>query len=180
MVLVEPMGDAARILALALAIAAAPLAHRWLARRPRKAFYAAHAAMLGGAIGVHLPSPARELVLSAGLGFAIELSHVDLVERRRISEHLTSFRIPSSLLVRRLGSGVVAGVAARFAPNVEAMGAHPSGLLPLLLALAAIALLSAGFGAGPSRPVTRPRDAIVFVTLGVLMLVPFERFLATR
>ncbi|MFO0686213.1 MAG: hypothetical protein U0234_29390 [Sandaracinus sp.] len=176
MVLVEPMGDAARIAALVLALAASLVAHRWLAGRPRKAFYGAHAAMLGGAIGVHLPMPARELVLSAALGFAIELLHVDLVARRRISEHLTSFRVPSSLLVRRLGSCVVAAAAARFAPSVEAMGAHPSGLLPLLLALAAIALLSAGFGAGPSRPVTRPRDALAFLVLGALMLVPLERF----
>lgn len=175
MVLVQPIGDAERSIAIGLAVVASMLAHALLARARRKAFHAAHVAMLGAAFGAHAPSPTRELVLAVALGFAIELLHVDLVERRRISEHVLSFRIPSSLLVRRLGSAVVAAVAARFAPGVAALGAHPFGLLPLVFALAAFALLAAGFGAGPGRPVTRPRDAIAFLVLGALTLIPFER-----
>jgi hypothetical protein len=71
--------------------------------------------------------------------------------------------------MRRLGSIVVAAVVGRALWPLERMSAHPNAVAPILVALGAFVLLTAGFGAGPGRPVTRPIDATIFVLLGALL-----------
>jgi hypothetical protein len=88
-----------------------------------------------------------------------------------VTEHVRSLRIPSSLIMRRLGSIVAVGVAARASVAIAASGAPALALAPACVVIGAIAALVAGFGAGPGRPVTRPADALVFVVLGVGLVV---------
>ncbi len=170
-VLVRPMDDTDRVLAIALAIAAAMLAHVVI-RRSRRAFVAAHVGLAAAAIAIHLEDRLATPLLAAGLGAAIEIAHVDLVQRRRLSEHVRSLRIPSSLLVRRLGSVVVVAVVGSAMLPLVSMGARPSGLAPIFVVLGAVAVLMGGFSAGPGRPVTRPFDAAIFVLLGIVLAFP--------
>jgi hypothetical protein len=167
-----PTDESLRVTAMVTALACAFAAHFALRTGLRRAFVAAHVAMLAAALAAHLPTRFAVPLAAAGLGGAIELAHVDLVQRRRLTEHVRSMRIPSSLLVRRLGSAVIVGIAGRASLGAAAYLARPQGLAPLLMALGAFAMLAAGMRAGPGRPVVRPFDALAFVLLGALLVVP--------
>lgn len=168
-VLALPSDERERMFAMIAALASALVAHAMLHASSRRAFAAAHLALVGSALAAHVPRAVASVLLAAALGAAIELTHVDLVRRRRLTEHVSSLRIPSSLLVRRLGSGVIVAIAGRASLSVAPLGAHPSGLAPLVLDVGALAILAAGFGAGPGRPETRPFDALVLVLAGVAL-----------
>lgn len=170
--LVQAAGEQDRVLAMLLAIAAALIAHFAAGKGLRRAFVAAHLALAGAAIPLHLDMRLRVPLLAAALGAAIELVHLDLLERQRLRESASTLRMPSSLWVRRLGSAVIiAGIGEATIP-LAAGAAHPSGLAPLLVVLGAIAILAAGIGAGPGRPVTRPIDAVIFVLLSIALALP--------
>jgi len=155
--------DETRVLALALALVGAIVAH--LTPKTRRAFVAAHLALATAAISVYATSPIAPITLAIGLGAAIELSHIDLLERRRLTEDVRSLRVPSSLIMRRLGTAIVAGGVGRALLPLIAVVARPLMLAPLMVAIGAFAMLTGGFGAGPGRPVTRPIDALIFVLL---------------
>jgi hypothetical protein len=163
-VLLSPADDETRVLAMALALAGAIVAH--LTQKKRRAFVAAHLALATAAISVHATVPIAPITLAIGLGAAIELSHIDLVERRRLTEHVRSLRIPSSLIARRLGSAVVVAAVGRALLPVSAMVLRPTMLAPLMVAMGAFAMLSAG------RSVTRPIDAVMFVLLAAAVVIP--------
>ena len=171
-VLALPSDEQVRVTAMVSALACALGAHFAMRTGLRRAFVAAHVAMLAAALGAHMPTAFAVPLAAAGLGGAIELSHVDLVQRRRLTEHVRSVRIPSSLLVRRLGSAVIVGIAGRASLGVAIYLARPQGLAPTCIVLGAIAMLAAGMRAGAGRPVTRPFDALVFVLLGAAIVVP--------
>lgn len=165
------LDDRARLVAIALAIVFAVLGHFAIHVR-RRAFLAANLALAAAAIPPHVAPPIAATSLAAGLGLAIELAHVDLLERRRIREHLRTLRVPASLIVRRLGSVVIAAAAARAAVPVLALAARPAALAPVFVVLGAIAMLSGGFAAGPGRPRALPVDAAVFALLSILLAIP--------
>lgn len=169
---VQCVGDGARILAIASALLGVLLARAAIGKRLRRAFWAAHLALGAAALAAHVPVVAAASVLAVGLGAAIELAHVELLDRRRMRESQSSLRVPSSFWVRRLGSAVIAAAIGEAAIPVAALGAHPEGLAPVFVVLGVIALLAAGIGAGPGRPVTRPVDALVFVFFATLLAIP--------
>jgi hypothetical protein len=169
--LVQPMPEDARVVSMALAVLGAIVAH--LVGGKRRGFFAAHVALAGAALSAHLSVALAAFPMAVALGGAIELAHVDLVDRRRITEHVRSLRVPSSLLIRRLGSAVIVAAIGRASIPVAALAARPTALAPLLVVLGALAMLAAGFGAGPGRPVTRPLDAAIFVALAIVLAVPF-------
>ncbi len=159
-------------LAIGLALAAALLAHLVAPRSVRRSFVAAHVALGAAALPVHLAPAASGPLLAIGLAVAIELVTVDLVQRRRLQEHFRTLRVPSSVLVRRLGSVVIVAVAARACRPLITLGARPEALASVFVVLGTLALLTAGFGAGPGRPVTRPIDAAIFALLASALAVP--------
>lgn len=169
-VLLLPTLEPVRLLAMTAAVLMALVAH--FAPPRRRAFVAAHFALCAAALFVRVSTPYAPVVLAAGLGGAIELTHVDLVERRRLTEHWRSLRVPSSLLVRRLGTVVVVAAIGRAMRPIATMTPHPMMLAPLMIGIGAFALLAAGFGAGPGRPVARPIDAAVFLGLAILVVIP--------
>lgn len=171
-VLVAPMDESTRWVAMCLALVSGIAAHFIAKRAPRRTFLCAHVALASAAIPVHFDARAGIIGLAAGLAFAIEVSQIDLVERRRIHEHVRTLRIPSSLLIRRLGSAVMVAVGARAAIPVLAISSRPYALAPVFVVLGVIAMLIAGFEAGPGRPVTRPIDATIFVLLAIVLAIP--------
>jgi hypothetical protein len=170
--LAEPSGE--RWIGVALAITAVVLFYvlreRWSSRR--QAFVAAHvawgAAALGAVIAPWAPS-ARIPLLSFALGAAVEMLHADVVQRRRIHEAIRTVQWPRSVPLRRVGSVIVASAGARamLALNQSAHLSSPRAVIPFLVALGALATLSAGFAAGPGRPHAKPIDAVLFVGLAV-------------
>jgi hypothetical protein len=170
-VLVQPMDDRTRLLAIAVALATAAGLHLSVTKGLRRAFWAAHVGLAVVAAAAYFGGRLHTLFAASGLGAAIELAHVDLLDRQRTRESASTLRIPASLWVRRLGSAVVAlGVGSASVP-LAARAAHPSGFAQLLVVLAAISLLAAGFGAGPGRAVTRPVDAVLFLLLATLLAI---------
>jgi hypothetical protein len=169
-VLAAPLDELVRVTAMAAAIATAVACH-FVSAGSRRAFVAGHVALFGAALAAHLERAFALPILAAALGGAIELSHVDLVQRRRLTEHVSSLRVPSSLFVRRLGSMVIVALAGRASLVVADYVARPRALAPLCVALGTIAMLAAGMRAGPGRPVVRPFDAIVFVLIGAALLI---------
>lgn len=159
-------------LVVGVALAAAVIGYRIAAFLRRRSFLAAHLGLAGVALPPHVPGVGplfAEVVGALCIVVAIELAHAELAQRRRIDEHLATLRFPSSVVVRRLGSGVIASVAARVSLPLLAEAAHPSALVAIPAVIGAVALLSAGFGPGPGRPIARPVDAAVFVLLCVAL-----------
>ena len=154
-----------------LATLAAVVTHFVARSALRRSFIAAHVALAAAAIPPHFDARAVLPSLAVGLGIAIELTNVDHVQRRRLTEHIRSPRVPSSLLLRRLGSIVVVGITARAALSLAENSARPMALTLLSVVLGAFAALSAGFDAGPGRPITRPVDAAIFVLLGIVLVI---------
>jgi hypothetical protein len=171
-VLALAVDETARMSAMIAAVLATVVAHFAARSGLRRAFFAAHVALLGAAVAVHLEPRVAAPIAAAGLGAAIELAHMDLLQRRRLTEHMRSIRIPSSVLVRRLGTIVIVAIAGRASLSLAAYAARPQWLAPVCVSLGAIAMLAAGMHAGPGRPVARPWDALAFVLLGVVLFVP--------
>ncbi len=182
-VLLLAASDLERDLSAALALlgAATVFLVRSRSTSPRTAFVAAHVALGGAALLAAVSPWAPNLVvpgLALALGIAIELTHGDLMTRRRIHETVRTIRWPRSVLARRMGSVLVATAGARGMHDVEAHFelASPLAVVLLLSALGACAALTAGFRAGPGRPRTRPIDAFLFLGFAlVLALCPLPR-----
>ncbi len=162
--------------ALALAAAFVVFATRERFSTRRRTFVAAHLALGAAATGasIHRWAPFATIpLLALALGAAVELTHVDLVLRRKIHESARALRWPRSVILRRLGSVLVAtaGARAMHALDVHARLASPHAVVLLVVALGAGAGLTAGFAAGPGRPHARPLDAILFVAFGAVLAV---------
>lgn len=176
LVLAADDGDRAIALGLAIAGALTVFATRTRWTSARRGFVAAHLAFgavaLAAVVGRWAPWMQIPM-LALALGGAVELTHLDLMARRRIHETLVTVRWPQSILLRRLGSVIVASAGARAMVAVEA-NAHLAsrlGVVSLLVAVGACAALSGGFGVGPGRPRARPIDAILFVGFAVVAAV---------
>jgi hypothetical protein len=176
-------GDGERTISLALAALGGTFVYvtrqRWATNR--RTFFAAHLT-LGTAALVALVGPRAPWLgvpaLALALGAAIELCHLDLMLRRRIHEAIDTVRWPRSVILRRIGTVIIASAGARAMVSIEANAELASHLavVVLLIAVGATFALSAGFAAGPGRPHTRPLDAILFLGFAtVCALCPLGR-----